>query len=443
MNKTTTILAVASILALAAPMTVLAQCVKTEDGSGVQSVELLAGQTILAGTVNVEVVGENLEVTFATTDGWELTEAHLWAGDDLADMPQTKKGNPKIGNFPHKSGDITGSTSHTFQVPLAELEFSCPGEDKSYFIAAHAALRKPDGSGGYQTETGWADGDRFVEKGSWATYFSVVLTCECETTETYPEEGNAYIGYEDWPNGDFDYNDWGMYFTAVETYTWIAGQRYLTKVEMTFTASIYDSGADHYIHISRPIVGDRDVTVGRSVAAYGAETPAGTTSGSGPVDVILFDTEKYGHPEKQIGEVVTVTIEVDDPSSNPYVAPSAPRWDLDDFMGNYDPWMHAILPFDPGTVDWQIVDEQTVASVNGPAAYLDTRLVGLTLPHIIVIPSTDFVPPYESSSISGPRTTTDDYGPYGYFYDFYNDQTHPEWYTEITDSYVGGGALAW
>ncbi|MCC6932200.1 MAG: hypothetical protein IT292_02965 [Deltaproteobacteria bacterium] len=34
------------------------------------------------------------------------------------------------------------------------------------------------GSGGFQTETGWATGNA-LNGGSWATYFTFTLTCNC------------------------------------------------------------------------------------------------------------------------------------------------------------------------------------------------------------------------------------------------------------------------
>lgn len=137
---------------------------------------LVAGQNIDAGTVCTYVEGDSLVVEYTTTGGWELTEAHLWVGTSLTDMPQTKKGNPKIGNFPYLSGDITGASLYRFDAPLAAFG----GElcDLTLHLAAHAALQLPDGLGGYQTETGWGSGDRMVEKGSWATFFSVLLTCD-------------------------------------------------------------------------------------------------------------------------------------------------------------------------------------------------------------------------------------------------------------------------
>lgn len=157
-----------------------AQCVWTEDGSGLQCQTLLAGQSIEAGMVCAEVDGTDLLVSYVTAGDWELLEVHLWVGADLADMPQTRKGNPKIGNFPYKAEDLMGATSHQFAIPLADLGFDCPGDDSAFFVAAHASLRRPDGSDdGYQTETGWADGDRFSERGSWATFFDVLLTCDC------------------------------------------------------------------------------------------------------------------------------------------------------------------------------------------------------------------------------------------------------------------------
>lgn len=212
--------------------TAFAQCVASNGSSGIQTQALYAGQAIDAGTVTVEVVGDNLEVTYTTTGGWELVETHLWVGDDLADMPQTRKGNPKVGNFPYQSGDITGATTYYFTVPLSMLDFFCPADDGNYFIAAHAALQKPDGSGGYLTETGWANGERIVEKGNWATYFSITLTCECdgggsatcETTFAYAADpvGTCFFdGDEDGDNnGDFIRWGWSIGPLTEGTYTY-------------------------------------------------------------------------------------------------------------------------------------------------------------------------------------------------------------------------------
>ena len=167
-----------------------------------ECVTLWAGQNIDAGTVCVGVNyidgAEHICITYNTIDGWELVETHVWAGNDIGAMPQTKKGNPKIGNFPYHSGDITGATTWEVCIPLSEWGTELSDGSATdlcgmiMYVAAHASLQKPDGGGGYQTETGWADGG--TNGLSWATYFSVELTCDdsvpptldgCETVYAY------------------------------------------------------------------------------------------------------------------------------------------------------------------------------------------------------------------------------------------------------------------
>jgi hypothetical protein len=92
-------------------------------------------------------------------------------------MPVNKSGNPQIGLFPYKSGDITGSTTYSIVIPFTTLNFSCPGPD-DYFVAAHAAVRKPLSGGTFQTETGWGDGQRLVQRGNWAMYNMIYISCD-------------------------------------------------------------------------------------------------------------------------------------------------------------------------------------------------------------------------------------------------------------------------
>jgi hypothetical protein len=62
---------------------------------------LFAGQTIDAGTVTVQAVGTALCVTFAATSDWAIEETHLAVATSLAGIPQTRKGNPRPGQFPY------------------------------------------------------------------------------------------------------------------------------------------------------------------------------------------------------------------------------------------------------------------------------------------------------------------------------------------------------
>jgi len=273
---------------------------------------------------------------------------------------------------------------------------------------------------------------------NWAIYFTYeVQPC----TVRYPETGNVYIGYEDWPDGDFDYNDFGMTFEVEETYRLDGGGQYLEKVTMTFTAVIYDSGMDHLIHIQRPINGSSQVTVTRPnpipspIPILGKnETPAGEYSFTGAVDVILFNTRKYSWPQKQIGEVVIVEIAVDNPVSNPrdpaLVPPRvflneapAPFYDMDAMMANYDPWEEGTLY---GSL-FHIHSIQSTFKFGSPA---------IDVPYILVVPYSDWIPPYESTMITGP---------YGYFDDFYRYGSPENWYdpSMVTNNTVGPGGLSW
>ena len=119
-------------------------------------------------------------------------------------------------------------------LPLANLLFDCVNGADTYLIAAHAALRRPDGMGGYDTETGWADGDRFVEQGAWGTFFNIELSCvcgtpnptdDCETAFAYGGTGigECFIGLD--ANGDGNdegINRWGWTNSLMpdEVQTW-------------------------------------------------------------------------------------------------------------------------------------------------------------------------------------------------------------------------------
>ena len=67
--------------------------------AGTDCMDLMAGQHTQAGSVCYSVNGTDLNVTFSTTGDWQLEEAHAWVGCDAEGYPQTRNGNPKIGNL--------------------------------------------------------------------------------------------------------------------------------------------------------------------------------------------------------------------------------------------------------------------------------------------------------------------------------------------------------
>lgn len=85
-------------------------------------------------------------------------------------MPQTQKGNPKVGQFPYRVRDAGGFTSHSFDVPVSG---SATVGDHVIQLASHAVVREDNGSQGGREEGAWAEGAPMVERGNWATHSTV------------------------------------------------------------------------------------------------------------------------------------------------------------------------------------------------------------------------------------------------------------------------------
>jgi len=99
-------------------------------------VPLIAGQTIKVGWVSVWNVGDDLHVTFDTSEsGWGMDETALYVGAE----PPTKH---SPGLFPYKHEDLDCATTDEYTVPLGGLTH--------VYIATHAA--------GCDEETAWAMG---------------------------------------------------------------------------------------------------------------------------------------------------------------------------------------------------------------------------------------------------------------------------------------------
>jgi predicted ribosomally synthesized peptide with SipW-like signal peptide len=229
----------------------------------------------------------------------------------------------------------------------------------------------------------------------------------CKEIVHYPED-TAYVGYEDRTSGDFDYNDFGiMDMHLKETYA----DDCLSEVDMDFTVKVKLAGDVHDIHIKRLFSSNTDYayTITRSSPAQGTEKPAGAYTGSDDLDVILFDSATT----PILGDKVVIHVEINhcDDYFNP--TPTKPRWDLDPFMANYDPWMNdKSIGATRHIVDWQ-----TTTTFGDPSP-------GIAVPYILVIPAPNWIPPGE-----GVKITT----PYQYFDDYYRSLgvSHPQWYLGI------------
>lgn len=249
-------------------------------------------------------------------------------------------------------------------------------------------------------ETAWGDGSDFPGK-NWAMYFNYTTQCP---TVTWPEEGTAYIGYEDRPTGsDFDYNDFGMNMSLVETYT----GGYLSSIHLEFEYVVRLAGDRHDIHIKRILdsATTYNYTVARSLVAVGTEIATGSYSGSDDFDVIVFDSNHH-NPGETVE--IDITITVGSEPYNPSVTP--PRFDLDPVFFYYDPWMR---DKSYGPNNWHIDDMQ--------AAALPLPTTGYDVPYILVVPYTDWPTPAEAQVITNP---------YPDFDDWYSTQnaTYEDWY---------------
>lgn len=160
--------------------------------SATSSVDLLAGQTIKAGTVTLGLDQENLILSFATVSGWKLEEIHLSVGIGFSSIPTNKAGNPVVGSFPYKATGLDGLESYVFSIPLASLGAQA---GTAVTIAAHAVVYRAAADGSIQRETAWGEGSRITAKGSWAMFFTIVLGEMADiVTEFTTETAFAYGG---------------------------------------------------------------------------------------------------------------------------------------------------------------------------------------------------------------------------------------------------------
>ena len=98
------------------------------------TVDLIAGQNTVAGTVTVGNDKENLYVTYTATGEWKLASLHLYVGA-AGLIPVNNGGNPVPGKFPYQTlFDVLAST-YTFVIPMKE-------EMQSVCIAAQADLAR-------------------------------------------------------------------------------------------------------------------------------------------------------------------------------------------------------------------------------------------------------------------------------------------------------------
>ncbi len=126
--------------------------------------------------------GGSFDVTYTTDNPWRLFEIHTEGDNDdnCANVPQTKKGSPKVGQFEQATelSLATAANTTTLTHTLTGLAFD-------FCVAAHAVVFDPTFHDDIDTlpeafddteETAWGDGEigtQFTTGRNWSTYFLV------------------------------------------------------------------------------------------------------------------------------------------------------------------------------------------------------------------------------------------------------------------------------
>ncbi len=136
---------------------------------------LIAGQHHIAGTITVDIDGDDLIITYTTNSDWTIGATHLSIGNcDEQTIPTTGSGNPKVGHFEHSTTHNDGTNQVIYILDAFVL-------DNNYCFAAHAEVFGPTGG-----ETAWAEGEDFPGN-NWAMYVSALLSdCDTDTGATPP-----------------------------------------------------------------------------------------------------------------------------------------------------------------------------------------------------------------------------------------------------------------
>jgi hypothetical protein len=137
---------------------------------------LIAGQTIGVGSIEVYNDGSDVFITIIAYGGYGITETHVAVATNLADIPQTKKGNPIPGKFPY-SGEHSLVSEVTYQIPHGGASAGTV-----WYVAVHAVVKGLPGGcycGFEETAWGrpWCDTlPRDFPGKNWATYFTYTIT---------------------------------------------------------------------------------------------------------------------------------------------------------------------------------------------------------------------------------------------------------------------------
>jgi hypothetical protein len=159
------------------------------------TLDLIAGQHEVAGQLTVTNDADNLYVSYDADTDWFIDAVHVAVGYDVSELPQTKKGNPAIGNFAY-AAEFELSDGADLTIPLADIGFTS-GDQVT--IAAHAEVRYLTGYVGDIAELELAESVSFsVAYPGGDSYFDTTISGEgtfdgfCVDLDHYITPGVTY-----------------------------------------------------------------------------------------------------------------------------------------------------------------------------------------------------------------------------------------------------------
>lgn len=149
------------------------------DVNGCQVVtDLIAGKQYDVGDIIITNDLENIYVTYLMNEpGWYLKETQMHVAGDVSGIPQTRRGNPKVGNFDYQM-EHDMAYEYTYTVPL---EWAA-GTD--IVVAAHAVVDY-DHMNGINNSLPATSGYRIEVTGGGSYFNSVVSNGGSLTGEYY------------------------------------------------------------------------------------------------------------------------------------------------------------------------------------------------------------------------------------------------------------------
>lgn len=134
------------------------------------STNLMAGNYVDVGNVNIYCDDENVFIEYETTDEWFIKNTHLYVGD-IELIPTNKCQIPNPLRFPISSVCPKQSQSEIYMISKSSLP-------SNFAVSAHAEVKREVNDMETKTETAWCEGDRFSTD-SWGMYVSV---CKNQTS---------------------------------------------------------------------------------------------------------------------------------------------------------------------------------------------------------------------------------------------------------------------